>query len=162
MSNKSKAYVKETPMVSAEYVEGINMLINAMNLMFNNTSNQISEIYRLSQLVSFFAGQKCYLDLLREQFSQAKQNKDYQMMKQILFRVENSYECKVFDDHWQEIADMYDNMIESIAQQDNREGVENMFKTASEILESRRKYYMEKTNAEFEENCKTIAFCLGI
>ena len=66
---KSKAAVgTEKQTFNPEYYEAVNALIDNIQKLYQTSSNQYGEIYRIASFVSIFAHQKAYLDMLREEF----------------------------------------------------------------------------------------------
>lgn len=162
MATKSKSYVVEQKSVCPEYEATLNTLLDVMNSMFNTSSNQLAEIYRISALVSFFAGQKAYLDRLRDQYARAKADKDLQSLKSVVYKIENNLECKVYDDLWSSCAKMYDSMIETFREESNNDDITYNIKTSDEILKSRCQYYLEADNRKLDEAIKTVESWLNL
>lgn len=162
MATKSKSYVVEKKSVCPDYEATINQLLDVMNNMFNQTSNQLAEIYRISALVSFIAGQKAYLDRLRDQYARAKEDKDLQSLKSVVYKIENNMECKVYDDLWYSCAKMYDSMIETFREESNNDDITYNIKTSDEILKSRCRYYLEADNRKLDEAIKTVEGWLNL
>lgn len=158
----SKAYVKETRVINQEYYDAVSAIIDNCNTMFQYSNNQLGELYRISTIVSFFASQKAYLDQLRQQFSEAKKNKDLASLRSVMYKIENNFECKTYDDLWSTIASTYDAMIESVRQENSNDDITATIKTAEEILENRRKYYIESNENKFADQIKTIEFILNL
>lgn len=160
--SKSKAVITEPKMVSEEYNRAVSSLIDICNVLFQNTSNQLSEIYRISNIVGFFASQKAYFDRLREQFSKAKDDQDFSGLRSLMYKIENNQECKAYDFYWSEISKMYDAMIESIRQESNNDDITMTLKTADEILESKQKYYTQSDKERLAEQIKTMELMLNL
>ena len=153
---KSKVVVVEQKSICREYAATISSLLDVMNNMFQQTSNQLAEIYRVSALVSFIAGQKAYMDRLRDQYARCKAEKDISGLKSVVYKLENNLECKVYDDLWSETARMYDAMIESIRQESSNDDITYNIKTADEILASRCRYYIEAEERKLDDAIKTV------
>lgn len=160
--NESKAYVKPERIINPEYTDALVDLIDCCSKMFNNSCNQLSELYRISSIVSFFAYQKSYIDMLRDQVAEARKNKDIQLLRNLMYKVENNMECLAYDSLWSTIANAYDAMIETVRQDSSNDDITATIKTADEILEARKKYYIEANNTKFDEQIKTIEFMLNI
>lgn len=158
--NDSKAYIKPERILNPEYTDALNEILDCCSKLFNNSCNQLSELYRISNIVSFFAGQKAYLDMLREQFSKAKKEKDMQNLRSVAYKIENNMECLAYDSLWSAVEKMYDAMIESVRQDSSNDDITATIKTAEEILEGRRRYYIESNEQKFEEQIKSIDFML--
>lgn len=154
--SKSKAVVVEQKTICREYASTISSLLDIMNDMFQQSSNQMAEIYRVSALVSFIAGQKAYMDRLRDQYARCKAEKDISGLKSVVYKLENNLECKVYDDLWETTAKMYDAMIESLRQESSNDDITYNIKTADEILASRCRYYIEAEERKLDDAIKTV------
>ena len=154
--SKSKAVVTEQKSICRECASTISSLLDIMNDMFQQSSNQMAEIYRVSALVSFIAGQKAYMDRLRDQYARCKAEKDISGLKSVVYKLENNLECKVYDDLWTTTAKMYEAMIESLRQESSNDDITYNIKTADEILASRCRYYIEAEERKLDDAIKTV------
>lgn len=160
---KSKAVVgTEKQTFNPEYYEAVNALIDNIQKLYQASSNQYGEIYRIASFVSIFARQKAYLDMLREEFSTAKEHHDLYTMKSVLYKVNNSLDTKVFDYLWSDIAQMYDSMA-TVLITDNEGHIDTTkIKDSEQILTEARKYYQEAKENEFDLQVQTVQAMLDL
>lgn len=160
---KSKAVVgTEKQSFNPEYYNAVNGLINCIQKMYQTSTNQYGEIYRIASFVSFFARQKAYLDMLREEFSVAKEHHDLYTMKSVLYKVNNSLDTKVYDSFWTDIAQMYDAMVTVLITDNDGHIDTTKIKDSEQILSEARKYYQESKENEFDLQVQTVQAMLDL
>ena len=161
--SKSKAVVgKEKQTFNPEYYEAVNALIDNIQKLYQTATNQYGEIYRIASFVSIFARQKAYLDMLREEFSVAKEHHDLYTMKSVLYKVNNSLDTKVYDYLWSDIASMYDAMTTTLISDNEGHIDTTKIKDSEQILSEARKYYQESKENEFDLQVQTVQAMLDL
>lgn len=160
---KSKAVVgKEKQTFNPEYYEAVNALIDNIQKLYQTATNQYGEIYRIASFVSIFARQKAYLDMLREEFSVAKEHHDLYTMRSVLYKVNNSLDTKVYDYLWSDIASMYDAMATTLITDNEGHIDTTKIKDSEQILSEARKYYQESKENEFDLQVQTVQAMLDL
>lgn len=159
MSKKSKATVFNKPIVSDEYRDALRTIIDACQKLYEYSLNPQSEIYRISRFVTIFASQVAYMDYLRDETQAVIKSGDTFLIKRQIQKVDWAQETKAWESVWNDIAEVYDNMITNFDDQSNDADL-SKFKTSEEILESCRKFYIEKSDMDKNEAIKTLEQCL--
>lgn len=153
--SKSKATVFNKPVVSDEYRDALNVIIDACHTLYNYSLNPQTEIYRISRFVTIFASQVAYMDYLREETQSIIKTGDTFLIKRQIQKVDWAQETKAWEAAWSNIAEVYDNMITNFDEQSTTDAILN-FKTSEEILEQCRKFYSEKKDMDKNDAIKTL------
>lgn len=156
MSKKSKATVFNKPIVSDEYINALETIVDACRIMYEYSLNPQSEIYRISRIVTVFASQVAYMDYLREETQSIIKTGDTFLIKRQIQKVDWAQETKAWEKVWTDMAEVYDNLITQFDDQSNNTDIILNFKTSDEILEQCRKFYQEKKDLDKSEAIKTL------
>lgn len=153
--SKSKATVYNKPVISDEYRDALNTIIDACQTLYNYSLNPQTEIYRISRFVTIFASQVAYMDYLREETQSIIKTGDTFLIKRQIQKVDWAQETKAWETVWSNIAEVYDTMITNFDEQSTADVILN-FKTSEEILEQCRKFYSEKKDMDKNDAIKTL------
>lgn len=162
MSKSKSVYATEEKKIENDYYNDYNELLNIFQKMMQHCSNIRSEIYAQAQFLRVIASRKAYFDYIRQQVSEATRAGDTKKLEYLVNTVSNSIDNKVCDYIWQEAADMYDNFVNSNAEQEvNEINARITFKTADEILQECQKYYIESKEQRNLELVKQLNFLMN-
>lgn len=162
MSNKSKAIEVKTVMINPEYIRVLSDLWNTTTALYDYTTNQKAELYRISSVVRMFAYNKNRMDNIRDQVADCQKNGDLAGLRRLKKIVDYSQELKAWDAMWEKVVEDYDNLLDIYQQttQITDDGYELL--TATEILgevyTSSKKSDMNK----FEKEAKALALEINL
>lgn len=154
--SKSKSVVKETPVVSPDYLDGLYDIIGACRKLYDYSLNPQSEIYRIARFVTVFASQVAYLDYLRDETSAVIKSGDTFLIKRQIQKVDWAQECKAWEKAWTDMAEMYDSLLLEFDGQSTNDGNMLSFKTSSEIMDAARKFYQDRDDRTKADYIKTL------
>lgn len=152
----------EIKCLNPEYVEVLQNLWNCALDMMTYSENKLGEIYRISQIVRLFAGNKAKIDNIRNQFAEAKRRKDIHDIQRIVKLTGYVQEEKGFDKLWSRVAHDYDTIVKDFCDTSTNPNMLLTIPTADEILEQKQQYYTEPVKEKFEQALQTAEAYLNI
>lgn len=152
----------EIKCLNPEYVSALQSLWASALDMMTYSENKLGEIYRLSQIVRLFAGNKAKVDNIRDQFADAKQRKDIHDIQRIAKLAGYVQEEKGFDKMWSTVSHDYDMIVKDFCDASTNPNIILTIPTADEILEQKQKYYTEPVKEKFERALETAEALINI
>lgn len=152
----------EIKCLNPEYVSALQGLWASALDMMTYSENKLGEIYRLSQIVRLFAGNKAKVDSIRDQFAEAKQRKDIRDIQRIAKLAGYIQEEKGFDKMWSTVAHDYDMIVKDYCDACTNPNILLNIPTSEEILEQKQQYYAEPVKEKFDVALQTAEALLNI
>lgn len=117
------------------YVQALtNLWESAMDLVTYSNKQNV-ELYRLAQIVRFFAYGKAKIENLRRTIDIAKEQNDVATLQRLAYQTMNLQSEKAIANTWLKVSEEYDEVLESIlGEQDHLDNMILTHKTSADIL----------------------------